>query len=186
MRKRSIAGRALGVVALVLGVAATGAEAKPRFGLGVGVLVPTLVMVDDAQPEASPGPLLVMSFDAEIATEADAGLFLHVASFGAETRAEQVNLFDVGLAAHWIALRDARTTLRLGGGLGYRRLFADAARYDATQGIAVDLDATLGHRVVARLVLEVRVGATAQPWGRNAQATVILAPMPYFTVGAVF
>ncbi len=186
-RSRSIGHAAVCVAALALALpTAAPAAPRPRFGISAGVLVPTVLSVDGETPVTEPGFLVVITFDAARREWLDAGLFLHTGSFTAERRDEQVNLFELGLAAHWVRPLDGKTTLRVGGGFGYRRLFADTPRYDATDGLAVNADATLSLRLATRLLGEVRLGALSQPWGRSQAGTVWFAPMPYLTLGAVF
>jgi hypothetical protein len=70
--------------------------------------------------------------------------------------------------------------------VGYRRLFADATPYDRVEGVAVDADAEYSHPLEGGLVGQVELGVLSQPWGGNGTTTVVFAPIPYATVGAVF
>ncbi len=162
------------------------AEAKTRVGLAAGLMVPVELRVDGDSPETTPGPLLVVSFDDLIRPDLDLGIFLHVGSLTAGERDEQINLVEFGGAAHWLRPLRSGATLRLGGGVGYRRLFADVTRYDRVAGLAVNADVEYSRTLFEGLVGQIEVGGLSQPWGSNGDSTVAWFPMPYLTVGAVF
>ena len=173
------------VLATLLLLVATSASARDtRFGLAGGLVVPLDLRVDDRQPDAEPGPLLVVSFDQRVLEDLDVGFFLHVGSITAEVRDEQVNLFALGVAAHHV-LPSEIGLLRFGGGVGYRRLFADASTYDRVHGLAINADAELSKEIAPRLVGQVEVGLLSQPWGSNGASRVSWLPIPYVTIGVV-
>ena len=173
------------LVACALLAAAPASAGDTRFGLAAGLLVPVDLRVDDREPEADPGPLLMITFDQRVDPSVDVGFFITAGSITAETRDEQVNLIELGVGAHYVRPL-AGGVLRLGGGLGYRRLFADASLYDRVIGLAVDADAEYSHALGGGLVGQLEVGVLSQPWGGNGTNTVVWAPIPYATIGAVF
>ncbi len=157
-----------------------------RVGLGAGLLVPVDLQVEDRRPHVEPGPLVSITFDSTLGDGFDAGLFVHAGSFTAESREEQVNLFELGAALHYDLGVLQKGSLRVGGGLGYRRLFADIGAYDRVQGIALNVDGELTRPLPGGLVGMVAVGALSQPWGANGKGSVRWLPMPCLLIGAVF
>ena len=182
-----MAPRLSSALALIAALASPALAQGARFGIGAGVVVPLEVRVDGRRPTVAPGPVLLVSVDRALHPALDVGAWLNVASITAEARDEQVNLFGVGLAAHY-----ARPTptlggvLRLGGGVGYRQLFADASGYDRVRGLALNADVELSGRLAPGLLGFVEVGALSQPLGENREASVTFLPMPYLVVGALF
>ncbi len=161
--------------------------AETRFGLAAGLVVPIDLRVDGEHSETEPGPLLLVSFDHQVHESVDAGFFITAGSITAEARGEeQVNLIEIGVAAHYRWPLEAGGLLRLGGGAGYRRLFADANPYDRVQGVAINADAEYSRPLGDDLVGQIELGLLSQPWGGNRGSTVVWAPIPYLTVGAVF
>jgi hypothetical protein len=173
-------------LALVLLAIATGAEARPgRFGAEAGVFVPVQLRVDGHSRNAAPGPVVVFRLDRPFSDAFDLGGVLDVGGFTADRGDEQVNFFTLGVALHWVAPLEIGT-LRVGGGVGYRRLFADARRYDRVNGIALDADVALSHPIAANFTGQVEVGVITQPWGSNGDHRVALLPSPYLAIGAEF
>lgn len=175
------------VPALALIVATSAGAAENRFGLAAGLVVPVYLQVDDDRVDTAPGPLVAATFDWRMAPEWDLGVFLHVASITAgNERDEQVNAFEAGGAAHYVLTLDRGGVLRFGGGVGYRRLFADEARFDRVQGLAANADAELSYPLAPGFVGQIELGVLSQPYGSNGDFVVMWAPMPYLLLGAVF
>lgn len=178
--------RLIGCGALLIAV---GADAAPRnrFGLAAGVAVPTYAQVDDDPLTGQPGPVVLATFDWALDTVWDAGAFLDVTSITLDDdgREEQVNAFSFGASVHY-RLPLSFGLLRLGGGLGYRRLFADEPRYDAVHGVALNVDAELSRNIASGLTGLIELGILSQPFGGNGSGTLYWAPVPYVALGAVF
>lgn len=166
--------------------AAPAAARENRVGVVAGVLAPTRLHVDGHAAEVEPGVVFVFRFERAFAETLDLGAFLQVGSMTAERRDEQVNFFALGLSAHWVSPLPFGGVLRLGGGAGYRQLYADAGRYDRVRGIAVDGEAILSYELAPGFTGVAEAGLLTQPLGSNGRHEVTWLPFPYLAIGAEF
>lgn len=173
-------------IGLASALAATARAEENRFGVAAGLLVPTSFEVDGQSPPTDPGPLVTFTFDREVHPRVDLGLFLVGGGFVAGEREHLVNLFEFGFAAHLRQPLGDRALMRIGAGVGYRRLFADLARYDRVQGLALDGDVELSYPILPRLIGQLKLGVLSQPVGGNDVGEVYWTPIPYLAIGAVF
>lgn len=182
-----MARRSLLLAATLVSVAPPSLAAeRGRFALAGGFVVPTVLYSDGQREDSEPGPLLLITYDHPYWDRLELGGFLHVAGFTADGGREPVNLFSLGAAAHVVTPFGERGELRLGAGLGYRRLFASVQRFDAVHGIAVNLDAELAYPLAPNFTGLVEIGALAQPIGSNGDHEVSFLPFPYLALGMAF
>ena len=156
-----------------------------RFGVAAGLMVPLELRVGDERPKTEPGPLISFTFDRIIDPLLDVGVFIHGGGFAAGERDELVNLFEFGVAGHYRLDFGEVSTLRLGGGIGYRRLFSDVTSYDRVHGLGIDADVEYSHILVPGVIGQVRFGVLSQPLGSNGDSSVAWVPIPYLTIGVV-
>lgn len=175
--------RAATVALLLLGGAGSAwGRTQSRFGVAVGAVLPHDLRVDGQRHQVGPGPLVLLTVDHPLGAALDAGVFVHAGALTADHGLERVSLFEAGLGLHWVNSM-SWGVLRLGGGVGVRRLFADLVRYDRVYGVVVDADAEIAFPLVGELAGQVEAGVLAQPFGSNGSHRVEWAPFPYLAVG---
>ncbi len=160
---------------------------RGHFSLVAGFVVPTYLSVDGESTSAEPGPLVRLTLDRPDRDGARWGYGggASVGSFSAGRTDEQINVFELVGVVYSELPATFGGTVRFVGLVGYRRLFADARRYDGVHGLAVNVAAKWERAIARNLIGQLEFGIIAQPVGSNGPHDVAFGPFPHIGIGFV-